>query len=212
MYDGGIHHVDHWFGEFMDLLSVSGVLRQAIVVVISDHGDEFQEHRSLFHDRLYATVTRIPMIVRFPGARWRGRVTQSTESIDLMPTLLDAIGAEIPDPVQGRSLLPACRGETLAARAVFSESPYYGRQIAVSGAQHRLLWTLQDGSTELYRYRSDPFESEDLSASEQKEAGRLMSDLHRWREHVSARRYPRAEVPEPDEEAKEQLKELGYLN
>jgi arylsulfatase A-like enzyme len=67
MYDGGIRHVDDWFGRFMGLLEGVGVRQQSIVVVISDHGDEFQEHGSLFHSRLYATVTRIPLIIRFPG-------------------------------------------------------------------------------------------------------------------------------------------------
>jgi arylsulfatase A-like enzyme len=212
MYDGGIHHVDHWFGELMKRLADQGVLEQAIVVVISDHGDEFQEHGSLFHDRLYATVTRIPLIIRFPGAGWRGRVAQTVESIDLMPTVLEAVGAAIPDPVQGRSLLPACRGESLESRTAFSESPYYGRRIAAAGPEHRLLWTKQDASEELYRYRDDPLEAENLAAGELEQSRRLMAEIHRWRRMVNATRYPRAQVSELDDEAEDQLRALGYLD
>ena len=211
MYDGGIRHVDQWFGQLMDLLDETGVLRQAIVVVISDHGDEFQEHGSLFHDRLYATVARIPLIIRFPDGRWRGVVSPVVESIDLMPTLLDAVGADVPDPVQGRSLLPLVRGEGLAPRTAFSESPFYGRRIAASGEDDRLLWTLKDGSGELYRYRDDPLEQLDIAGEDPEETIRLRAEIDRWRALVNARRYPRADVPELDEEAQEQLRALGYV-
>jgi arylsulfatase A-like enzyme len=211
MYDGGIRHVDNWFGRFMDLLERVGVRQQSIVVVISDHGDEFQEHGSLFHSRLYATVTRIPMIIRFPEDRWRGVVSSTVQSIDLMPTLLAAVGSPSPDHLQGRSLMPLVRGERLAPRTAFSESPYHGRRIAAADAQHRLLWTLRDSSSELYRYREDPLEQHDLSARHAEEADRLEAEMSLWRDRVEAHRYPRAMAPELDEEAAAQLRALGYL-
>ena len=76
LYDGGILHVDAWFGEFVGYLKAVGVYDQAIIVFISDHGDEFQEHGGLFHERLYATVTRIPLMIRFPGQNIVGSFEQ----------------------------------------------------------------------------------------------------------------------------------------
>ncbi len=84
-YDGGIRHVDDWFGDFVRFLEDLRLLDSSIVVLFSDHGDEFQEHGSLFHDRVYATVTRIPLILRLPGGRSSGVFDGVVESIDRPP-------------------------------------------------------------------------------------------------------------------------------
>jgi arylsulfatase A-like enzyme len=212
MYDGGIHHVDDWYGRFEDVLEDHDLLRQTMVVVISDHGDEFQEHGSLFHDRLYATVTRIPMIIAFPERRWTARVSQAVESIDLVPTLLETVGSEIPDPVQGRSLLPLARGDHLAPRIAISESPFYGRRLAAADEQDRMLLTVRDGTHELYQYRDDPLEQVELADLKAEVVERLRHEISGWRARVDAHRYPRAIATHLDTESEEELRVLGYLD
>jgi arylsulfatase A-like enzyme len=211
LYDGGIHHVDHWFGGFIDMLRRKGILDQAIVVVISDHGEEFQEHGAIFHERLYSTTTRIPMIIRFPQGRYRGVRHEVVESIDLMPTLLGAIGAPVPERVQGRSLMPMIGGTEVEARVAISESPYYGRRIAATGADHRLIFALKRPGREFFSYREDPLEQQNLSARKQRPEIKLMRQIYRWNRRIQEGQYPREKLESVTDSEREQLKALGYL-
>lgn len=73
-YDGGILFVDNWFGSFMETIRELGLDERAIIVVISDHGEEFLEHGSVLHEKLYATVTRVPLMIRLPDGAKAGRI------------------------------------------------------------------------------------------------------------------------------------------
>ena len=214
-YDGGIRHVDAWFGRFRRFLEGRNLFDQAIVVIISDHGDSFQEHGDLFHGQIYSPVTRIPMIIRLPGGKSAGVYSPVVESIDLMPTLLEAVGIEVPAAAQGQSLLPLMLGragaEALDQIAV-SESPFYGRRIAVASDSHRLFVTEQGRLEELYAYRADPLEQRDLIADRPEPLGPLRRRLQQWRRQVAATELGTDEqVQEVDAETLEQLVALGYL-
>lgn len=213
MYDGGIRHVDHWFGGFLDFLRHRGLLEKAIVVVISDHGDEFQEHDTLFHERLYATVTRIPLIVHFPDGFGQGVWDDVVESIDLAPTLLERVGVEGAAGIQGSSLLPMLRGERGGDQGTaISESPFLGRRIALTTREARYFLTVKGGASELYAYRDDPFEQHDLASEEPDRLRRLRRAVGRWQRGVQSQRYRGEEAVELDEATLEQLRTLGYLN
>ena len=209
-YDGGIRHVDAWFGRLVRFLDKRGLLERSIVVLFSDHGDELQEHGSLFHDRLYATVTRIPLILRLPGGN-PGVFDGVVESIDLMPTLLELAGAEVPAPIHGRSLLPLIEGRERRDGPAVSESPFWGGRLAVTTPEFRLIRS-RDGSAELYRYRVDPLEQEDLADQLADVRRRLLAIASGWEARVEAHRFPAEEVQELAPEAIKQLKALGYLN
>ncbi len=209
-YDGGIRHVDDWFGKLVRFLERSRLLEQSIVVLLSDHGDEFQEHGSLFHDRIYATVTRIPLIIRLPGGRASGVFPQVVEAIDLMPTLLDLAGVEAPRSIHGRSLVPVIEGREHGAGRAISESPFWGRRIAVTTSDYRLIRS-RNGSVELYEYRSDPLEQQDLALRLVETGEELIETARRWQARVAADRYPVEEVEDFDRSAIEQLRALGYL-
>ena len=142
LYDGGIRHVDAWFSEFMDFLEEHGIYDEAIIVIISDHGDEFEEHDAVLHDRIYSPVTRIPFLIRFPGGRYSNEFSETVQSVDLMPTLLDAVAQVPPSGVQGQSLLPLIRGTGASRRIAATESPFHGRQIALATADRRLIYTV----------------------------------------------------------------------
>lgn len=126
-YDGGIRYVDHWVGSLLEQLGRPGLLGRAVVFVVSDHGEEFQEHGSVLHEKLYTPVTRIPLIIRPPGGMAGRRVSQIVQSIDLMPTILDMAGVTHTDgKLPGRSLTAMMRGEALESRPAFSESRFFG--------------------------------------------------------------------------------------
>jgi arylsulfatase A-like enzyme len=107
-YYGMVTEVDAQFGRVVDTLAERGLLDNTVVVVTSDHGEQLGDHW-LIEKVGYADPSyRIPLIIRWPGHTGRaGRVVEAfTESVDVLPTLLDLLGGEIPDFCDGASLRP----------------------------------------------------------------------------------------------------------
>ncbi|MFA3916266.1 alkaline phosphatase family protein [Ruegeria hyattellae] len=114
IYLGLASEVDSHIGRVIDFLKSSGQYDDTMVVITADHGEMLGDHqgwgKSTFYDAAYHT----PLIVRCPGnAENAGhRVTLPTESIDVTPTILDWMGASVPNSMDGRSLLPLIHGKT----------------------------------------------------------------------------------------------------
>lgn len=126
----------------------------AIVVVTSDHGEEFGEHGLRFHARsLYNQVVRIPLIIRLPGVA--PRVVETPVSlVDVMPTLLELAGVEGPVGMNGRSLVPALRGGSAPVRPVLIELAH-DHQIkrdmaAVVSAPWKVIWDREANAWSVY--------------------------------------------------------------
>ena len=110
-YFGLITEVDHNLGRLFDALKATGAWQDTLIVFTSDHGEQMGDHWLIgklgFFDESYA----VPLIIRNPDAAAKtgrgARVDAFTESIDLMPTLLDWLGAPVPAQCDGASLLPA---------------------------------------------------------------------------------------------------------
>jgi arylsulfatase A-like enzyme len=108
-YDAGIAHADALLGGFLDRLATEGLDTNLLLVVASDHGEEFWEHGSHGHndDRLGGEVTDVPLIVTLPGGAGAGRVPADEASfLDVLPTVLDAAGIDRPAGLDGYSLMP----------------------------------------------------------------------------------------------------------
>jgi arylsulfatase A-like enzyme len=213
LYDGEIRFVDDWVEKFMAVLRELGLDEIATVVILSDHGEEFQEHGSVLHEKLYRTVTHIPLILRFPNGTVQARIERPVGAIDVMPTLLNLCGLPVPDAVQGYSLLPLLASESSGnARSVFSESPFFGHRRGVVWGNLHLLHTISDGKIELYDYRLDPDEQDDLAAQHASQISTMLESLEQWRVMVEADAInAQANDAQMDEETKEQLRELGYI-
>lgn len=110
-YYGLISEVDHQIGRILDFLRDSGHYDDTLIVFTADHGEQLGDHwlwgKGGFFDESY----HLPLIVRAPRMAATGtRVEAFTEAVDLMPTILDWIGARVPHTCDGRSLLPLLRG------------------------------------------------------------------------------------------------------
>ncbi len=106
LYDAEIHWVDRHVGEVLDQIAALGLEEKTIVIVTSDHGDEFFDHGSIGHrSSLYAELCRVPLVIRVPGAGQKGqRVTGLARLYDLAPSLLDWCGLPPLAEAQGASL------------------------------------------------------------------------------------------------------------
>ncbi|MBI4879979.1 MAG: sulfatase [Planctomycetes bacterium] len=104
LYDATIHYCDRRLERFFARLEGSGLLEGAVVVLTSDHGEEFFEHGGLAHSvTLYDEMVRVPLIVRLPGQS-EGRIVRDPVSMaDLAPTLADLLGLPPLEDADGRS-------------------------------------------------------------------------------------------------------------
>jgi len=126
VYQGAVAYTDLWVGRLMAGLESRGLLDTAWIVILGDHGEELGED-GVFNHRLSlsAEVLHVPLIIRPPGGKAGGqRIDTPVSLLDLMPTLLDIMGAKPAAGMRGLSLL----GE-IPARALHAESPL--REISV---------------------------------------------------------------------------------
>ena len=108
LYDGCINYVDDQLQVLFDRLRELDVYDESLIVVTSDHGEEFLEHGMFIHDSgTFEELAHLPLIVKLPNSRFGGRrVPHLAAMIDVMPTLLDVLDLVVPDEAQGQSLMP----------------------------------------------------------------------------------------------------------
>jgi arylsulfatase len=144
-YDGGIRELDARLGELFAELGARGILDEALVVVLADHGETMGEHDFLFgHGVLDPAVTHVPLVVRLPGGRHGGRrIAAPVQLVDVAPTLLDFAGlGGARDYHSGRSLRAAIEdGERLPERPQFSFGGAVQNQRSVRLGRWRLWWS-----------------------------------------------------------------------
>ena len=119
-YYSSVRRLDDTVGRLLDVLDDTGVAENTIVMFLSDNGVSFPFAKA----NVYFNSTRTPWIVRWPGVIQSGSVDAEhfISSIDLMPTILDAIGADIPAGVNGKTFLPLLHGEDQDGRGqVFTQ-------------------------------------------------------------------------------------------
>jgi arylsulfatase A-like enzyme len=218
LYDGEISYHDVHFAAVMKGLEERGLADDTVVVITADHGEEFWDHGSVGHGHsVYDELLHVPLIVRVPGlTQHKQRVTDSVGLLDVMPTILDALGQEIPETLPGRSFLPELRGEASPApRAVPSGFMTGWRTLAVG--RYKLIQRTLDKST-LYDTQADPHETRDLSKERplahrytRALLGLTLAEQTGQSEQVRRARSHTSEKTEIDPATEAQLRALGYV-
>ena len=112
-YFGMVSEVDHQLGRVVDHLRSTGRLDDTLVVVTSDHGEQLGDHGLIWKLGFFEESYRVPCIVRGPGVTGpAGRVVDAfTEAVDVLPTLAELLGQEVPVQCDGSSLVPFLAGD-----------------------------------------------------------------------------------------------------
>lgn len=165
-YDAALHSGDRQVGRFLDALKQKRLMKDTIILITSDHGDEFFEHGNCDHVRfLYREVINVPYILYVPGLSPRGKRVETLipASISVPRTLLDAVGIESGMP--GVTLDPTLRGLPQRFDAVYSETDSVagrlgsrGETIALTTPRFKLMEYTEEGLEEAYDVRRDPYE------------------------------------------------------
>ena len=216
-YYGMISEVDDNIGRVFEFLRASGQWDNTLIVFTSDHGEYLGDHYMVGKGHFHDPSLRIPCIIRDPRPQsdaMRGRQSDAlVESIDLVPTVLEALGCPVPPLVQGSSLLPLLEGrEATGKDAVFHEFDYRThalRSAPGSDPDDHLLWVVRDRDFKyvhfadegieplLFDLRQDPGEMENLAAKPEF-AGKALhycQRLLRWRMRHEDQRMERWALP-----------------
>jgi arylsulfatase A-like enzyme len=112
-YYGMLAEVDDHIGMLLDWLDASGQADRTLVIFTSDHGENLGDHYMLHKLGWFDESYHVPLIVRGPGVSDAGHVVAAfTEHVDVLPTICEALGADVPLQCDGRALTPWLRGET----------------------------------------------------------------------------------------------------
>ena len=193
-YCGEVTIVDTWFGYFMRHVENLGLLKNTMVIFTSDHGYYFGEHGGIVGKMIFAKdkktgrpltgiwsaspfyeeVTNTPLLIYMPGVK-PTNYTGLTSAVDLMPTVMEAMGQKVPSRVDGKSLLPMIKNTAKPGRDyVISAHPFinagetlwsvdgYPRltekdsTATVTTKEWTLLYNSEPGQSELYNLKTDP--------------------------------------------------------
>ncbi|MBY0275942.1 sulfatase [Candidatus Binatia bacterium] len=228
LYDEDVAYQDEQLGVLLDALSERGLRERTIVVVLSDHGEELNDHGDWEHGmRLFEEQVRIPLIVDVPGlvgarARW---IAEPAAIVDVLPTLLTLTGIAPGEPMQGVDLAPALT-RSAASQASGGSRPGYFEEIRPG--EDRDLYALRDGRWKIVRevlhasgesrdalfdLETDPLEREDLAAREPVRLDELRARLDAMPGVLAAQVAPLpAGAPSaPSAATRRQLEALGYV-
>ncbi len=216
LYDAGIRQMDDGLGRIREVLERQELLDSTLIIVTSDHGEEFFDHGSVLHGRThYAEVARVPWVMRGPGVPRGGRSDVRVSLVDVVPTALSMLGVDALAGLDGLDASHLIGDDPDVARfrerLLFGEADHgneaHDVKRAVWDEHFAYLLDLHSGQRELYDRRSDPREQRDLAADRPDVVGRLQSALDRFAE--SERRGEAIEPLAPEDV--EALKALGYL-
>jgi arylsulfatase A-like enzyme len=211
LYDSEIRHADDYLRELFEQVPRS---KDAVVLFTSDHGEEFFEHGGVLHGRtLYEESIRVPFILKLPGDRYAGTVVEEPVSIvDVFPTLLTLVGANVPPGLAGASLVGSDGLAVPESRIVFAELLRgSGMRAAVEAEWKFILDSGGAGNNALYDLARDPAEKRNILEENPERAARFIRIIHDFeRINVQAKTEPgKTEITTEQLEA---LRRLGYVN
>ena len=213
LYDSEINYLDYHLGNLIYRL---GLDKNSLIVITSDHGEEFLGHGSLGHgNSLYQELINVPLIIKlpFPHSASVSSINDTPASIiDIMPTILGVLGITPPQQIKGKNLLGKNEGPREQQRDyLFSELSQWYVLNAILKNNWKYIYNTCSQQEELYHITKDHKEIENLIYQEESTAHELKEELFKW-----ASTSPRASSINkkivPTKEIEEKLKALGYIS
>ena len=233
LYDGGVVYTDNKIGILFKKLEKMNLMDNSLVIIISDHGEEFQEHGQFLHEQTYEELIHVPLIMRFPDkgispgssngisegintlsqAEVEGRrIKTPVKLVDIMPTVLDYLGIKKPVHMQGRSFMPLIKGKMPGSDSIIYSRNSEGTQYSIIEGVWKLIYRVPDKKILLFNLDNDHSEMNDLSVSEHERTARMRKKLLKHiKTYRDAGRDFRSGKIELDDRIKDELRALGYI-
>src|SRR5229473_2827936 len=219
LYDGGIAFVDAQVGRLVSYLKAKGIYDRTLIVVAGDHGEGLGEHGEKTHGFfIYDTTLHVPLIFKLPAGvgQQKSVVNDSANLADLLPTVLELVGARRPNEVQGRSLVPSMAGKPEGTPAENYAETYLPRihfnWSELRGVRFRQYHFIDAPRPELYDLTADPHELKNLYSAQRAVASVMRMRLGQLvTQFTPAAGEKTAEKTGLDPAWVERLKSLGYV-
>jgi arylsulfatase A-like enzyme len=209
LYDLGVSFLDSELGRLFAGLAARGRLDDAVVIVTSDHGEEFREHHRFVHSQPYDDTVAVPLIVHLPrGVRAGERRDGLVELDDLMPTVLEAAGRAdlVPPGLQGQNTLSGIGHGQLLCRD--KEQP---DRWSLRTARYKIINDLHNERVEFYDLLADPAEQRNALGDATGISAALDRELMVALAEIRPRDWRNPDSHILSEEQKERLRAIGYL-
>ena len=219
-YDAAVHRADRYLGKLIAELERRGVLERTVIVVVSDHGEEFREHGACFHlNTLYREVLHVPFVVHAPGLSARRVKDLVPGSVSVAKTILDVVGAS--GSLPGSSLARALAGGGAPHEPVVSETNHRlnvnggrGHLRSLTSENEKLIDWITLERREWFDLARDPNEHSPLQAASGWKRAR--EQLSTWlvghpTKHTAGDSAPSDEQRARNAEMERELRSLGYV-
>jgi len=221
LYDAGIRQMDDQIARLFGFLESRKLLSNSIVIITSDHGEEFLEHGGVLHSRTqYQELIHVPLIFCGPGIPESERIKHMVSNVDVMPTLLSMLDIPGPSSTDGFDLCNLWQrpNSKLPRRYLFAEASEHsfiplGDNVrhdikrSIRYPRYKLHYDRLTKETQLYDLQYDPGEKTDVVSEHTSLADSMFSDLENFM--TTGRSGPLLPPLTPDET--QHLKSLGYL-
>lgn len=213
LYDAEIRQVDDQLARIVSYLEETGLSKSTLVIVTSDHGEEFLEHGSVLHGRTYyEEVIRIPLILRGPGIPAGKTIDTPVNLVDISPTVLTLLGQPVPKQVQGMDLAQLwLQPEAQHRTTVLAEGDWMNELPAmykmVRDHRFKLIYDWRKHTTQLYDLQADPLELQEISEKNPEVVKVLLGEMKNMMRSPNA---PETRVELSEEEIR-RLRSLGYV-
>lgn len=213
LYDADILEYDEEIvGPLIEKLKALSLYDKTIIIICSDHGEEFFEHGSSGHGiTLYDEVTSVPLVIRVPWIKEALRVKEFAQTVDILPTLLDLLEIPVPRQAQGKSFADFINKKNSLPLHEY----VFGRMLNMHSVRSQeWLFVSHDDppyQKELYDLRSDPKQQNNVYFANKDTALKLESRIQEWEGHLPS--YKDQEYsfsPEIDKATQERIRKTGY--
>jgi len=219
LYQGEVRLVDAHLDRLLTRQDQLDMYDDALIVLTSDHGEEFWEHGGWEHGHtLYDELLHVPLVVKLPGATRVGRVATPVALGSLMPTILELCQLDPSDsPLSFASIAPLLTGQGAETEppAIFATGQlYYEPQDAVMFEGFKYIRAQHEDRSELFDLRVDPGEEVDVAGTHPWEVARAekLLDGYELSERALRKRIGASESEAPlDADTEEHLRSLGYI-
>lgn len=218
LYEKAICFTDTCIGKLVDYLAAMGVADRTIIILVSDHGEEFLEHGRWGHweSNLFDEILHVPLIIHLPDDTRNQVINQQVRTLDIMPTILDLCNINNREGMLGTSLLTFQKenGNHSIPNFSISEMPRdEWHRVAVRNEKYKYIWDSRNpDKPQLFDLYMDPGEKHDIYANNPDVAQHLheyIQEVLRLKETTA----PEEKVlaPELSKEVLDRLRDLGYL-